>query len=365
MAATGISTSHDLAQKNWQKKAFREWLDRLVLAPYMGTDESSIIQVNEDLKKEKGDKIVFNLLAGLRGMGVTGDSTLEGSEEALNSYGQTVTLEQYRNAVRLSGKLAAQRYPFEMKDKARPALGDWMAQTIEDLAFAAMVAYDGSSYGAAGSTNRDLWNVNNSDRSLYGAAVANYNATHATGLGNVDGTTDVLNPAQITLAKRLAKKANPRIRPIRLGDASGMEVYVMFAHPYCTRDLRASSDWQNANQYAMNRGNDNPIFTGAIGMYDGVIVIESDKIPVIASVGASNIDVAHNVLCGAQALLFAQGGMDGMQQQYVEESFDYENQVGVAIASMFKIEKARFGTGAAGVSKDHGCFHVFSAAVAD
>ncbi len=365
MASTGISTSSDLAVKQWQSKVFREYLDRLVLRAYMGADESAIIQVNEDLKKEKGDKIVFNLLMGLRGQGVTGDSTLEGNEEALASYAQTVTLDQYRNAVRLAGKLSNQRYPFEMKDKARPALSDWMAQVFEDKCFEAMEAIDGTDYGSASTSAKNSWNANNSDRVLYGAAVANYNATHATALLNVDGTTDILVPTQITLAKRLAKKANPKIRPIRLGDQSGMEVFVMFAHPLCTRDLKASDDWKNAQREAMPRGMDNPIFSGAIGMYDGVIVIESDKVPVIAGAGASTIDVAHNFLCGAQALLVAQGGIDGMQQNYVEEAFDYKNQVGVAIESMWKVEKARFGTGAAGVSKDHGVFHVFSAAVAD
>lgn len=367
MSTTGITTSNDLAVKQWQAKTFKQYLDRLILRPYMGADEAAIIQVNEDLSKEKGDKIVFNLLGSLSGSGVTGDSTLEGSEEALSAYAQTVTLEQYRHAIRLTGKLSNQRYPFEMKDKARPALSDWMAQLFEDKCFDALEAIDGVAYGSASEAQKDTWLLNNADRVLFGAAVANNAASdHSVCLAEIDGTADILIPAQITLAKRMAKLCSPKIRPIRLGDQSGMEVYVLIAHPYCTRDLKASTAWQDANREAMARGNDNPIFSGAIGMYDGVIIVESDKIPYLVNVGnGGTVEVAHNFLLGAQALLLAQGGSEGMQQNYVEKEFDYSNQVGVALGSMWKVEKARFATGAAGVSKDHGVMHVYSAAMAD
>jgi N4-gp56 family major capsid protein len=365
MGDTALLTTSAVAEKRYTADAFQQYLSQLVMAKYMGMDHQSVIHVKEDLVKGKGDQLTFNLISSLSGSGVTGDSTLEGNEESLNSYGRPVTVQQYRNAVREEGQLSSKRYPFDIADKFKPALLEWKAQFDEDRIFEALSSIDGVVYGAASSTQKNTWNVNNSDRILYGATTANYNATHATALSNVDATTDVLNTAHLGLIKRMAKMANPKIRPIRLGDGSGAEVYVYFAHPYSTRDLKADTAWQEAQKHAMPRGTDNPIFTGALGMYDGVIVVETDKILLLDNVGASTIDVAMNFLCGAQAVLLAQGGINGMQMKLTESEFDYENQLGCAIASIYGVAKARFETGAAGVSKDHGIVTSFVAGVAD
>src|SRR6185369_2627949 len=57
---------------------------------------------------------------------------------------------------------------------------------------------------------RNTWNADNSDRVLYGATSANYNATFATALATVGPSpTDDLTAPTVSLAKMLAKKANP------------------------------------------------------------------------------------------------------------------------------------------------------------
>lgn len=363
---TTLSTSNALTVKQWRDRAFAEYLAQLVMSKYMGTDENSVIQVAEDLMKKKGDAITFSLVGALTGSGVQGDSTLEGNEERIPTYSQQVTVDMYRNATLIGGKMSEQRYPFEIRDQAKPRLNDWKAQFDEDKIFAALGSIDGTLYGAASESAKDTWLANNSDRVLFGAAVSNNAANdHSACLAEIDSTNDVLNPAQITLAKRLAKLARPRIRPIRIPDGPSTEVYVLFAHPYCTRDLKASSDWKSAQQYAQPRGDSNPLFTGAIGIWDGVIVVESEKVPLLDNVGASSSDVAQNFMCGAQALLWAQGGVDGGRVNFVEEMFDYKNKTGVAVESIYGVQKARFGTGAAGVNKDHGVLTVYSSAVAD
>jgi N4-gp56 family major capsid protein len=360
MADTGILTGNAVTEKKYTADAFQLYLSQLVLAKYMGTDHQSIIHVKEDLVKGKGDALTFNLITSLQGSGVTGDSTLEGNEESLNVYGHQVTLQQYRNAVREEGQMSSKRYPFDVADKFKPALLDWKAQFDEDRVFEALSSKNGTVFASASEPVRDAWTAANSDRVLFGATTANNSANdHSACLSNVDSTTDVLNTAHISLCKRLAKMANPKIRPIRLGEGSGAEVYVYFAHPYSTRDLKADSNWINAQIHAMPAGMNNPIFTGAIGMYDGVIVVETDKILLLNDVGASTIDVAMNFLCGAQAVLWAQGGINGMQMKLVESEFDYENQLGCAVASMYGVAKARFN------SKDHGVLTSYVSGVAD
>lgn len=365
---TTLLTGSATAVKRWLDQAYQEYLGLNVLAKYFGTSETSMIQVNEDLMKNKGDSITFNRLGALTGEGVQGDSVLEGNEEDLPYNSQAVTIDLYRNATKVAGKMTEQRFPFEIANKSKPALTQWKAHKDEREIFRAMGSIDGVLYNAASEAQKDAWLANNADRVLFGAAVANNVANdHSACLLTVDGTADVLLPAHLTLLKRLAKLGNPKIQPLKIGEAGmGMEVYVYFAHPYCTRDLKASDDWKNANRDAMPRGSENPIFTGAIGSYDGVIVVESDKIPLLDNVGAGSIDVAQNFLCGAQAILWAQGSVGGGQRvNFVDEKFDYGNKTAVAIESMWGVAKARFGTGPAGVSKDHGIVTSYVAAVAD
>lgn len=358
---TGIATSSALAQKLWVDNYFEKYLDQVVFKPYMGTDASAMIHMKEDLARQKGDALTFSLLGALQSEGVQGDSVLEGSEEELPSYSQQVVLNQFRHAVKDEGQLSSQRYPFEIRDAFKPALLAWQQQFVESKIVAALNSIDGILYSVATQAERDTWLAHNADRVLFGAAVSNNAANdHSDCLNEVDSSADGLTPAQITLAKTLAKQCDPLIRPLRM--ENGEEVFVLFAHPNCTKQLKASDDWKNAQRYAMPRGEMNALFTGALGSIDGVIVVETQKVPLVTG-GASSTNVARNFLCGAQALLWAQGGIGGQRMKIVEKEFDYGNSVGVAIASMWNVAKARFPTGASSVHKDHGVFTVYSSGV--
>ena len=62
-----------------------------------------------------------------------------------------------------------------------------------------------------------------------------------------------------------------------------------------------------------------------------------------SSTGASIATVRRAVLCGAQAgvIAFGQDGGPG-KMTWVEELFDYENQLGVSAGSIFGIKKTRY-----------------------
>lgn len=361
MSDTSLSTSHAITAEQFNDSAFREYVDKLVLKPYMGMSSESVIQVSEVFGKYKGDAVTFNLAMALTGAGVTSGSTLEGSEEAMSFYGHRITLEEYRNAVKDDGSMTRQRAPFELMQEFKPALTTWLAQKSETKLFEALASINGTAYASATEGAKDSYLASNSDRFLFGAATANNSGNdHSASLLNVDATNDVLNTAQISLAKRLAQLASPKVRPIKI--ENGEEYYVMFVHPLCARDLKNTTPWQNAQQYARERGTENPIFTGMLGMWDGVILKESNKCTLISGVGASSINVAANFLCGAQALLYGQGSYaenGGSKVVMTEKKFDYDTQHGVQIKSMWAHAKALFN------SKQHGVVTVYSAAVAD
>lgn len=371
MADSTISTSHAVTVEQFMSTVFREYRDKLVTKPYMGMSSEFPIQVNQDLQKKKGDALTFNLVGALSGSGVTGATTLEGAEEAQSYFGHRVEADQVRNAVRIPF-MSELRTEFSMMEEARAGLTTWMAQKVEDDIFAACATVNGTAYGSATETQRDQWLDDNVDRVLFGAAVSNLDLTggggangadHSSSLSAVDTTNDILDTDQISLAKRLAQLASPKIRPIRI--ENGEEYYVLFAHPYCIRDLKSSSAWQQAQREAMPRGSDNPIFTGMAGIWDGVIIKETPKILVLSGVGDSSSNVAQNILMGAQAILFAQAATPkGFVVDMVEEEFDYGDKQGVAIRSVYGIEKAVFQTNVTNPAQ-HGIVTVYSSAAAD
>lgn len=371
MPDTTIATGAAVTEEQFLDSVFREYRDKLVMKPYMGQSSEFPIQVRQDLAKKMGDALTFNLAGALTGAGVTGATTLEGSEESQSYFGHRVEVDQVRNAVRIPW-MSEHRTEFSLMSEAKPALTTWLAQVIEDDFFEALSTINGVVYGSASETQKDQWSDDNEDRVLYGNATGNLDGSggggasgndHSDSLATIDGTNDILDTDQITLAKRLAQLANPKIRPIRI--ENGEEYYVMFAHNYCIRDLKASTAWLQAQREAMPRGISNPIFTGMAGIYDGVIIKESPKALLLSGVGASSIDVAMNSLCGAQALLFAQGATpNGNVVDMVEEEFDYGDKNGVAIRSVYGVEKAVFQTNDTNPAQ-HGVVSVFSAAVAD
>lgn len=371
MAQTNITSASAVAAKRYLDKVFQQYRDKLVLRPYMGTSSEFPIQVSQDLVARAGDAVTFNLAGALTGGGVIGNSSLEGNEEAQEYFGQRVTVDQVRNGV-LIPWMSEQRTEFSLYDEAKPNLTTWLAQKVENDAFIALSTVNGVVYGSASEAQKDQWSDDNEDRILYGSAVANTVQTGGGGTGgndnsasllNVDGTNDTFTVEQISLIKRRAQLCDPKIRPIRI--ENGEEYYVIFAHPLCVRDLKNSAAWQQAQREAMPRASDNPIFTGMAGMWDGVIIKESPKVLLLAGVGASSIDVAMNSLCGAQALLFAQAGTpSGNVVDLVEEEFDYGDKQGVAIRSVYGINKAVFKINETNACQ-HGVATLFSAAVAD
>ena len=180
----------------------------------------------------------------------------------------------------------------------------------------------------------------------------------------MDTTNDKLTPDAISLMKRMAKAANPRIRPIKpKAGIAASDGYIMFAPTQMVRDLAANSTFVSANRDAGIRGDTNKLFTGADYIWDNVYIYEIEDIPSLGAVGASSAVVRPCYLCGAQAL-----GMAWAQRpQTVDEEFDYGREIGLGIKQWSKVEKLRFGTGATDTDdyKDNGVVTGYFAAAAD
>lgn len=357
------TTPSALQVKQWDDEFFAEYVRENQFSPYMGTAMNSIIQVKEDLTKKKGDRVVLPFVTRLTNSGVTGNSVLEGNEEALDNYGFEVPVDVLRNAVVVTD-WEEQKNAIDLRMAGKEMLKFWAMEKLRGggstdetstdetsgkfgIIDNLMSFYDGTTYSMyrdATEAVKDSWTANNSDRVLFGASTSNNSSNdHSASLANIDSTNDKLTATTLALAKRLAKKANSRIRPVKTKGQE--EWFILFTNSIAFRDLKADSTFSQATRESWVRGvpmmgnsEGNPLMRGGDMVYDGVIITEITELPYINNVGASSIDVAANFLCGAQAVGLAWAQRTKSVINQVNGS-DYEFRKGVGVMDIRGVRK--------------------------
>lgn len=334
MAQTSYGTNNALAVKLFAKKLAHEALKETFIFKFIGDDENSVIQVKEETSKSAGDKITMGLRMQLSGDGVSGDGTLEGNEEALTTYSDSILIDQLRHAVRSAGKMTEQRIPWTIREEARMGLQDWYAGRCDEAFFNQVAGNTGQADLRHTGSNATI--APSSNNVVYAGGAAAEGSISAT-------TTMKFSLTLIDVCVEKAKTLAPMIRPVRL---KGEEYYVMFLHPYQVTDLRIASasagSWYDIQKAAITGGQvtGNPIFTGALGMYNNVILHSAFRVP---SVVATQTTVYRSVFCGAQAAAIAYGRDQGAERfSWVEELFDYGNQLGVSAGTIWGVKKLQF-----------------------
>jgi len=350
-----------LQEQQWSNRVFIEYQRNNRFSRYMGSSLNSIIRMVEEYKTGFGDKITVPFVDQLSGDGASGEAVLDGNEEALGDNGHQITVDWRRHAVKFS-KRQQNLTRIQLDNLARQLLSSWLVEQTRGGSNSsdsymgiidAMTAVTGTvAFADATTTQKNTFATNNSDRLLFGAAVSNYSATMATALGNIDNTADKLDASMVSLAKRIAKTADPAITPYRTNEDE--EWYAMFCHPLAFRDLKNDGTISQVNREAWTRaaGKSNPLFTDGDLIYDGVIIREIPEIPTISS----TIDVSQNFLCGCGAVGQAIGQRPMRTRS---DNTDYGFRKGIGIEELQGIEKLFRGI------VQNGMVTVYAAGVAD
>ena len=332
MATSTIQTNNKLIK--FTQDINREWVRQNMFSPYMSEDVNAIIRKRMELKSG-GEQMNIPLVRRLVGAGVS-TGPLVNAEEAIEDYGYRIWLEWARNAV-VTTKAEQQKDSADIFGEAKPLLTDWIMELTRDEIIKALMALPSETQPASGvrvngilyesstATQKGQWQTDNADRVLFGASTANRVASavatdHTASLVNVDTTADKLTGANLSLLKRVAMGANPRIRPYRTKD--GYEYYDAFAGLNTFRDLKISLE--TVNKDARPRENmgtygapNNPLFQDGDQLYDGVIVRLVPEISGfvtstwtnLLTAGAASARVEPVFLCGQQAAVIAYGQM--------------------------------------------------------
>lgn len=250
----------------------------------------------DDLMKVPGDRVNIQTCAQLTGDGVTSESgVLKGNEELLSIGQLYITLGERRHAVAYT-KRAKQRINFEVRETAKNVLANWLAEKMDADMF---------SVATNGFTN-----------TLYGG--------NATSVGDL-GTDDTLSCAVLDRIK--VEMLMQRALPVNVMNESGKEsdiaklnYYILVVHPYDAHNLKQDETWREAQQYANIRGEKNPLFTGALGVYNGIIVYENE--------GVYNSSSKSKCLAfGGEALARA----FGQEAEWTEDEDDYKHRMGIEV----------------------------------
>lgn len=340
MAKTSFSTSDPLTKKAWEEKLFRDSVKDSYFSKFVSSGADTIVTEKTQLSKDKGDEVTIGLRPKLNGAGVTEGQVLEGNEEKLLTYSMKLALKQYRHAVRDDGFLSRKRAMFDISGESQSALKDWMSEKIDQLHFDEL----GVGAGSTGNPSKIFYKTSSGVLSTGTAATAKSALTAA---------DSKLTLNMISFLKTWALTGGARTYiPIRPVKVEGKPYYVLLTHPDAVYDLRASSEFQQAMREAETRGATNPLFSGAVAVWDGMIIHAHENAAIAADAGAgSNVPWVKSVVLGAQALCVAYG----KRPEVVQKTFDYDNEEGYATGVIMGVKKSVFN------SLDYGSLGVYLA----
>lgn len=345
MSETFISTSNNLRKTAWEVKLFRATQKEAYFSRFMGNDADSAVQVKTQLEKEQGDKITFGLIPRLSGNWKEDDAILEGEEEALSTYDFSLTLKQYRTAVRDAGELSRKRAMFDLSSEMETMLKQAGSEKIDNLAF------DEIGVGTGATTNPSYIAYPTSVAGTF--AVSGSAATAKSGLDATNSklTLDFVSYLKMTAKTGRVAGTTRTFEPIRPIKVDGRDTFVLLTSPSALLDLKTTSEFKAAMRDAEVRGSENPLFRGATAIYDGVVIHEHENCATAADGGGGSVKWSKSVLFGAQSLCWAWG----RRPEIIEKRFDYENKVGMAWSMVCKAQKPIFN------SKDYGSLGVYLA----
>lgn len=250
----------------------------------------------DDLTKMAGDTIHVITISNLTGTGVTGENTLTGNEEKLPVGEIQITMARLRHAIRFT-RDAVQRSVVDCRRAARGRLAYWLADKLDSAMFT--IATTGATY----------------------AIYANDATSEATLGSNDYMTLKVVSRAKVKL---VSNKALP-IRTER-----GNRYYALVMHTFDEYNLKElDTSYKTLIESAAQRGETNPLFTGALGIYNGMILFSAENVP-------NSSSKSKNVAFGGEAFARAYG----QYPDWVEEWFDYKNKLGVATSVVYGDKRA-------------------------
>jgi N4-gp56 family major capsid protein len=100
-----------------------------------GEEAQTPIQMLPHLENDAGEKISYDLVMQLKMQPIEGDNTLEGKEEDLKFYTDSLYIDQMRGGVNTGGRMTRKRTIHDLRKVARVRQSEWWARIFDELIF--------------------------------------------------------------------------------------------------------------------------------------------------------------------------------------------------------------------------------------
>lgn len=358
MASTNFAALQPQEKVVWARDTWRLARDNMFIKRFMGTDQNSMIQrITELTKTEKGEKAIVSLVADLVEDGVIGDNAREGFEEALQSYYVEIPIDQITHSVRNKGKLSDQKSTINFRTEARDKLVYWLANRVDQLAFLTLsgIGYQYKNNGAARDSKSQFPNLSFASEVTAPSTKRGLMWSGSALTASVTGSiTSAYKPTYGMIVELMAYAKEHYVKPLMAG---GKEYYVLVLHPRQLALLKQDADYQRAVVTGLERGENNPWFTGGTVTVDGAVIHEhrltynTKGITSGSKWGSGGtIDGARALVCGAQSLAMADLG----NPEWTEKLFEYDSIAGINVDKMFGLKKPKFHSLADNSTEDFG-----------
>lgn len=230
--------------------------------PFIAASESDTTSIVKTVLKtcEMGSVVGVEMEDSLIESGAVGNVDFSASGEELKNIKQFVKIDRFQHSVPSTQSIVNQRNADKFKTSSKDRLSNWGTMKFDKVFFSLMSA--------------DCTNI-----------VACGHHTDTTTANIVKA--NVLTTADVEEAKRravlgvdAAGNAVPPLIPVRttqnenMGYYEEVEMFVMFVGTNSARNIKNDANWDAARKDALERGKTNPIFTGALGFWDGVLLLD-------------------------------------------------------------------------------------------
>lgn len=331
--------------QKWDSDFNVEYFQNNPFAAYAGTGRTNPIVMMDDWKGQRGNVYNYAFVTNLDRGSIKGKQPLRGHEDTLGEWGDAISWTMRKKGVSVN-EYDADLDQIDLRKAARATLRTWsdedtkyeVIDRLQDVG-----ALLDQPYTTASTADINTWQANNADRIFYGGGRANYvSGAHATSLANVTSGGGRLTRSAVSMLKRLALTARPRISPMSVSKTDNRRVFVAFVHPFVMRDIIADLN-TNESQVRLKDKNEG-LFLGGDREWDGVILHEVDDMPVYSGVGAAGIDVAPVWILGQEALGWT------IKEQYRSrmQKDDYDTVEGFGLIGKWGMKKMGYTKGDSG-----------------
>ena len=355
MAYTQVASGGDFDPAVWERGVELEVSQRFTLSPLMNQKgepaDDSLIQRSDLLTEGPGSTVYFGadvLWDSSSGVKANEDA-LEGNERNVSPERDSIVIGLAKDAYANDEYMTVQRSSYDVRALGEKKLATLLAQTVERSCFNQLCGVEWVTDTTLSGMQGDSSIVDRTDLHVFAGS-----ATDDEGLTSNDTFTVSL----IDEALEVAKTASPMVRPCRIPNF-GRPLYVCFIHPYQTRTMKADSGWTNIWQNQIGAMNDprmNPLISGALGIYNDVLVVESTWVPTgyDTAADAEESDVRRAVLCGGGEFKAGCGRIPGRRGSYkwVEEYRNYGQIRGIAAHMAYGVKRPRFDFDGNGTAED-------------